>query len=48
MRLGPASSSKSKREESHHYLSALQGCTFYYVIVGDQEGWVCDKYLDFK
>jgi hypothetical protein len=28
--------------------SALQGCTFYYVIVGDQEGWVCDKYLDFK
>jgi hypothetical protein len=28
--------------------SALQGCTFYYVIIGDQEGWVCDKYLDFK
>jgi len=28
--------------------SALQGCTFYYVIVGDQEGWVCDEYLAFK
>jgi len=27
--------------------SALQGCEFYYVIIGDQEGWVCDKYLDF-
>jgi hypothetical protein len=28
--------------------SALQGCMFYYVVVGDQEGWVCDKYLAFK
>lgn len=28
--------------------SALQGCTFYYVVVGDQEGWVCDEYLAFK
>jgi hypothetical protein len=28
--------------------SALQGCTFHYVVVGDQEGWVCDKYLAFK
>lgn len=28
--------------------SALQGCMFYYVVVGDQEGWVCDKYLDFR
>lgn len=28
--------------------SALQGCQFYYVVIGDQEGWVCDKYLDFK
>ncbi|MGQ9626158.1 MAG: hypothetical protein ACUVV0_04540 [Anaerolineae bacterium] len=28
--------------------SALQGCMFYYVVVGDQEGWVCDKYLQFK
>ena len=28
--------------------SALQGCTFHYVVVGDQEGWVCDKYLKFK
>jgi hypothetical protein len=28
--------------------SALQGCTFYYITVGDQEGWVCDKYLEFK
>jgi hypothetical protein len=28
--------------------SALQGCTFYYVVIGDQEGWVCDKYLAFK
>ena len=28
--------------------SALQGCTFYYVAVGDQEGWVCDRYLVFK
>jgi len=27
--------------------SALEGCTFYYVVIGDQEGWVCDKYLDF-
>jgi hypothetical protein len=28
--------------------SALQGCMFHYVVIGDQEGWVCDKYLDFK
>lgn len=28
--------------------SALQGCMFYYVVIGDQEGWVCDKYLKFK
>jgi hypothetical protein len=28
--------------------SALQGCMFYYVVVDDQEGWVCDKYLAFK
>lgn len=28
--------------------SALEGCTFYYVVIDDQEGWVCDKYLDFK
>ncbi len=28
--------------------SALQGCMFYYIVVGDQEGWVCDKYLEFK
>lgn len=28
--------------------SALEGCTFYYVVIGDQEGWVCDKYLKFK
>ena len=28
--------------------SALQGCTFHYVVVGDQEGWVCDKYLAFR
>ncbi len=28
--------------------SALQGCMFYYVVVDDQEGWVCDKYLEFK
>ncbi|NIN69780.1 MAG: hypothetical protein GTO63_34890 [Anaerolineae bacterium] len=28
--------------------SALQGCMFHYVIIGDQEGWVCDKYLDFR
>ncbi len=28
--------------------SALEGCMFYYVKVGDQEGWVCDKYLEFK
>lgn len=28
--------------------SALQGCMFYYVVVGDQEGWVCDKYLEFE
>jgi len=27
--------------------SALQGCEFWYVMIGDQEGWVCDKYLDF-
>ena len=27
--------------------SALQGCMFYYVVIGDQEGWVCDKYLKF-
>jgi len=26
----------------------LVGCNFYYVVVGDQEGWVCDKYLKFK
>jgi hypothetical protein len=28
--------------------SALQGYMFYYVVIGDQEGWVCDKYLDFR
>jgi hypothetical protein len=28
--------------------SALQGCEFYYVVIGDQEGWVCDKYLAFR
>lgn len=28
--------------------SALEGCTFYFVVLGDQEGWVCDRYLDFK
>ena len=28
--------------------SALEGCMFYYVVIGDQEGWVCDKYLAFK
>lgn len=27
--------------------SALQGCNFFYVVIGDQEGWVCDKYLNF-
>lgn len=27
--------------------SALQGCMFHYVVIGDQEGWVCDKYLQF-
>jgi hypothetical protein len=27
--------------------SALEGCMFYYVVIGDQEGWVCDKYLNF-
>jgi len=27
--------------------SALQGCMFYYVVIGDQEGWVCDKHLNF-
>jgi hypothetical protein len=28
--------------------SALEGCMFYYVLVGDQEGWICDKYLEFR
>jgi hypothetical protein len=28
--------------------SALEGCMFFYVVIGDQEGWVCDKYLDFR
>jgi len=28
--------------------SALEGCTFYYVVIGDQKGWVCDKYLEFE
>ena len=26
----------------------LVGCNFYYVAVDDLEGWVCDKYLEFK
>jgi hypothetical protein len=26
----------------------LVGCNFYYVVVGDQAGWVCDEYLIFK
>lgn len=28
--------------------SALEGCTFYFVVIDDVEGWVCDKYLEFK
>ena len=28
--------------------SALEGCTFYFVVLGDQEGWVCDRFLEFK
>lgn len=26
----------------------LVGCTYYYIVVGDQEGYVCDDYLEFK
>jgi hypothetical protein len=28
--------------------SALEGCQFYHVVVGEQEGWVCEDYLDFR
>ena len=28
--------------------SALESCMFYYVAAGDQEGWVCEEYLEFK
>ena len=28
--------------------SALEGCNFYFVVIGDMEGWVCDNYLEFK
>jgi len=28
--------------------SALEGCNFYLVVIGDMEGWVCDNYLEFK
>jgi hypothetical protein len=26
----------------------IVGCNFYYVAVADQEGWVCEKNLEFK
>jgi hypothetical protein len=28
--------------------NALEGFMFYYIVIDDQEGWVSDKYLDFK
>jgi hypothetical protein len=29
-------------------MSLLEGCMMYEVVVSEQTGWVCDKYLEFK
>ena len=28
--------------------SALEGCQYYHVVINDQEGWVCEEFLEFQ